>query len=60
MLDVMPAMVRVPVVVVKPGLLSAVAPNVIAPTDMVPGPPPIAGAPPASAAETAMSKAKAT
>jgi len=46
MLDAMPAMVRAPVVVVKPGLLSAAgdAANEIAPTDMVPTVP-IAGAP---------------
>jgi len=38
MLDVIPAIVRAPVVVVKPGLLSAAgdAANEIAPTDMVP------------------------
>ena len=48
MLDVMPAMVRVPVVVVNPGFVSVGTLNVIAPTDMVPGAPTMAGAPPAA------------
>ena len=51
MLDVMPAMVRVPVVVVKPGFVSVGTLkllDVMADTDMVPGAPTIAGAPPAA------------
>jgi len=56
MLDVMPAMVRVPVVVVNPGFMSAGVTeklaDVIADTAMVPRPPPIAVATPVDTTES--------